>query len=232
MTLNVSQQKKNLSSFPFNGRKKYVTQKCLCENVWLESAVKVNFFNYISVSVYVLYENWLHVEVNHFFFISLCVRFSGATCGLTLVFVFPALIHTHILLNVQVQNECDILDRVLSCLSVADRPYLRCVICFWHVVECFIDRHVSCGCCLCCRADYVGLRALGDPGEQVFSERVEGAPGPQHQRGGVQLHTGGAGRGQSALLPADPHRGAQTDQVHLVTTPADVGYHIVMLLFI
>lgn len=42
---------------------------------------------------------------------------------------------------------------------------------------------------------------------------MEGASGPQHQRGGMQSHAGGASCGTRPLLPADPGRRAQTDQV-------------------
>lgn len=42
---------------------------------------------------------------------------------------------------------------------------------------------------------------------------MEGAAGQEHQRGCLQPHSGGARRGTGPLLPADPGRGAQTDQV-------------------
>lgn len=62
-------------------------------------------------------------------------------------------------------------------------------------------------------ADHVRLSAPGAPGEQGISERMEGATGQEHQRGCLQPHPGGARRGKSPLLPADPGWRAQTDQV-------------------
>lgn len=62
-------------------------------------------------------------------------------------------------------------------------------------------------------ADHVGLRAPGAPGEQGAGEPVEGAAGQEHQRGRLQPHAGGAGRGTGPLLPADPGGRAEADRV-------------------
>lgn len=65
----------------------------------------------------------------------------------------------------------------------------------------------------CLPPDHVRLCAPGASGQQGISERMEGATGQEYQRGCLQPHSGGAGCGTCTLLPPDPGRRAQTDQV-------------------
>lgn len=64
--------------------------------------------------------------------------------------------------------------------------------------------------------DYFRFSATGHAGQQGSDQRMEGASGQKHQRGCLQLHPGGASRGASALLPADPQWRAEADKVFLV----------------